>query len=214
LPLDSLDTTSKPAKHAHTLTGHLNTFLSVMQAYYAGALGIGFLNIFYAPFLKGMSASELKQEAQYLIFQCSQNAFSRGGQSLFIDVNIHLEVPEYLKKVDAIGPGGTYTGKKYGDYEKETRAFAYALMEVWDHGDENGRPFSFPKMDLHISENAFKDPEQKKLLDFACAISSRNGSPYFIYDRDAEATLSMCCRLRSKITDKNMIAKPEILRRA
>ena len=41
LDLQNLDTKSGPAKHARTLTGHLNTFLASMQAYYAGALGVG-----------------------------------------------------------------------------------------------------------------------------------------------------------------------------
>ncbi len=39
------------------LTGHLNTFLASMQANYAGALGIAYINILYAPFLEGMDAA-------------------------------------------------------------------------------------------------------------------------------------------------------------
>ncbi len=35
LKLDNLDTSSAPARHTRTLTGHLNTFLASMQAYYA-----------------------------------------------------------------------------------------------------------------------------------------------------------------------------------
>ncbi len=55
LHLENLDTSSAPAKHARTLTGHLNTFLASMQAYYAGALGVGYINIFYAPYVEHMS---------------------------------------------------------------------------------------------------------------------------------------------------------------
>ena len=118
LQLQNLDTSSAPAKHARTLTGHLNTFLASMQAYYAGALGVGYINIFYAPYLVGMSYRELQQEAQHLIFSGSQSAFSRGGQTLFLDFNVHTGVPNCLKDVPAIGPGGEYTGKTYGEYER------------------------------------------------------------------------------------------------
>ncbi|GAH23429.1 unnamed protein product, partial [marine sediment metagenome] len=97
LELENLDTSSAPARHTRTLTGHLNTFLASMQAYYAGALGIGYLNIMYAPFLVNLPFKEIKQEAQYLIFSGSQNAFSRGGQSLFLDFNVHLGIPHYLR---------------------------------------------------------------------------------------------------------------------
>ena len=108
LKLNNLNSTSSPAKHAKTLTGHLNTFLASMQAYYAGALGIAHINIFYAPLIVGMSPDELKQEAQYLIYSCSQNAFSRGGQTLFIDFNIHTGIPRYFENIPAIGAGGKY----------------------------------------------------------------------------------------------------------
>lgn len=211
LILDNLDTSSSPAKYARTLTGHLNTFLSSMQAYYAGALGVAYLNIFYAPYLVGMSFKEMKQEAQYLIFSGSQNAFSRGGQSLFLDFNVHLGIPEHLKDVPAIGPGGKYTGKNYQEYRKESQQFLKALMEVWEEGDSNGKVFAFPKMDLHINQSSFKEPDEIELLKYACQIASKNGTPYFIFDRDS-VSLSACCRLKNEITDIEMVKKPEKLR--
>jgi len=211
LELENLDTSSAPARHTRTLTGHLNTFLASMQAYYAGALGIGYLNIMYAPFLVGLSFEEIKQEAQYLIFSGSQNAFSRGGQSLFLDFNVHLGIPHYLRNIPAIGPGGEYTGKTYGEYKKESQLFLRALMEVWKEGDYHGKVFAFPKMDLHIDSESFEDPEQKKLLKYACEIASKNGSPYFIFDRE-DISLAACCRLKTEITDQEMIQHPEKLR--
>jgi len=211
LHLEKLEIISSPAKHARTLTGHLNTFLASMQAYYAGALGVGYINIFYAPYLVGMDWREIKQEAQYLIFSLSQSAFSRGGQVLFLDANVHTGVPSYLKDVPAIGQGGEYTGKTYGEYEKEAQIFARALMEVWHEGDSFGHIFSFPKMDLHVNADTFSDPEQYELLEYACLIASENGVPYFVFDRD-DVTLSACCRLRTTITDNYIIKHPESMR--
>lgn len=211
LNLLNLSTVSSPAKHADTLTGHLNTFLASMQAYYAGALGLAYLNIFYAPFFVDVPYEQIKQEAQRLIYSCSQNAFSRGGQTLFVDFNIHLGIPNYLKDVPAIGPGGKYTGKNYGDYEKETQQFAKALMDVWLEGDAQGKVFPFPKFDLHVDQNSFDDPKQLELLKYACKIASDNGSTYFVFDRD-EVNLSMCCRLKTTIKDMYMIEHPESMR--
>ena len=192
LQLENLQTSSKPSSHARTLTGHLNTFLASMQAYYAGALGIGYINIFYAPLLKGLTYAQMKQEAQYLIFSGSQNAFSRGGQTLFLDFNIHTGIPSYLKKIKAIGPGGKYLKETYADFEKEAQMFAKALLEVWQEGDRYGRVFAFPKCDFHISAETFTDKEQYKLFEYACEVASDNGSPYFVFDRD-EVTLAACC---------------------
>jgi len=211
LHLGNLDTQSAPAKHARTLTGHLNTFLASMQAYYAGALGVAYVNIMYAPYLEGMTDKQMRQEAQHLIFSASQNAFSRGGQSLFIDHNVHAGIPNYLKNIPAIGPKGQYTGKTYGDYEELAQRFAKAMLSVWQKGDEHGRPFAFPKLDFHICEDTFKDPKQREILEYACQIASENGAPYFVFDRD-EVTLSACCRLRTQIRDNYMIEHPESMR--
>ena len=276
--LVNLNTESLPARSASVLTGHLNTFLASMQANYAGALGIAYINILYAPLLEGMDAGELKQIAQELIFNGSQNAFSRGGQTLFLDFNIHSGVPGYLQVVPAIGPGGYYMlrlkdgakaalkevlredrdtsgyqmmdlileeedgserlvlreiqgkdgieydkaveadlakrGEKivtYGDYTKESQEFCRALLEVWGDGDCNGRIFEFPKCDFHISDETFTDPEQYDIFQAACKLAEKNGSTYFIFDRD-EVTLSACCRLRTTISDNRMLLHPENMR--
>jgi anaerobic ribonucleoside-triphosphate reductase len=274
----NLNTASKPAKSASVLTGHLNTRLASMQSNYAGALGIAYVNIMYAPLLEGMDAKQLKQIAQELIFNGSQNAFSRGGQVLFQDFNIHSGVPSYLKDVPSIGPGGFYMLRKrdgtkvnlveeikkdkysknplmelyeingenkrlvlkeiydvkkeeivydekvrnevvqggehvitYGDYGKIARDFAVALLEVWGEGDRYGRVFEFPKCDFHVSEETFKDKEQYDVFIKACELASKNGSTYFVFDRDA-VTLSACCRLRTTIDDKYVLRHPESMR--
>ncbi len=241
LQLKNLASHSYPAKHAATLTGHLNTFLASMQAYYAGALGLAYLNIFYAPFFKDSSYEEMKQHAQHLIFAFSQNAFSRGSQTLFIDCNIHFGIPDYLRNVPAVGPGGKYywihangeteklddvprdaqsnlvqpTGDgrilTYSDYEHEAQQFTRALLEVAKKGDSEGKPFAFPKLNCHVDAGTFADPAQDELLRYACEVSAANGSPYFVFDRDA-ATLSQCCRLKTKIEDPWLLNHPESIR--
>ena len=211
LRMGNLDTSSAPAKHARTLTGHLNTFLASMQAYYAGALGVGYINIFYAPYVEDMSDEEMLQEAQHLIFSCSQSAFSRGGQTLFLDFNVHTGVPGYLRDIEAIGPKGEYMGRTYGSYEKTAQRFLRAMLDVWAAGDSFGHVFAFPKCDLHITGDSFTDPDQIELVDHACRIAANNGTPYFVFDRD-EVTLSACCRLRTTIEDNYMIQHPESMR--
>ncbi|MDV5122020.1 MAG: anaerobic ribonucleoside-triphosphate reductase, partial [Candidatus Scalindua sp.] len=154
---------------------------------------------------------EMKQEAQHLIFSGSQSAFSRGGQTLFLDFNIHTGVPNYLKKIQAIGPGGKPTGRLYGEYELASQRFTKAMLDVWREGDCYGHVFAFPKCDLHISHDTYKDPKQYELLEYAAQIASENGVPYFVFDRD-EITLSACCRLRTTIDDNYMIDHPESMR--
>ena len=277
--LNNLNNDSAPASSAHVLTGHLNTFVASMQANYAGALGLAYINIMFAPYLRGKSAKEIRQIAQGLIFGGAQNAFSRGGQTIFLDFNIHTGVPGYLKTVPAVGQHGRYMLRRadgevvrleetiraekdangnrmmelhlteadgsrrcvlrevadpkhgqaydaevekdlaargervltYGDFEEEARELTRALLGVWEEGDANGHVFEFPKCDFHVSAETFTDPKQMEIYRRACEVASRNGSVYFIFDRD-EVTLSACCRLRTTIQDNYMLRHPESLR--
>jgi anaerobic ribonucleoside-triphosphate reductase len=170
--LINLNTTSSPARSASVLTGHLNTFLASMQANYAGALGIAYINILYAPYLVGMDDKQLKQVAQELIFNGSQNAFSRGGQTLFLDFNIHTGVPVYLKAVPAIGPGGHYQMRlKDGTVVEVTE-------ELRNDTDEGG----YRLMDLY-----YMDPDVGKRLVLRELADQNEGT---IYDPDVQAMLA------------------------
>ena len=248
--LVNLNTESSPARSASVLTGHLNTFLASMQANYAGALGIAYINILYAPLLEGMDAKELKQIAQELIFNGSQNAFSRGGQTLFLDFNIHSGVPGYLKVVPAIGPGGKYMirlkdGSKANLEEvlREDRdASGYKMMDLFLTEEDGSKRLVLREIqgkegivyDADVAadlekrgekivtygdytkesqecDETFTDPEQFEIYQAACKLAEKNGSTYFIFDRD-EVTLSACCRLRTTISDNRMLLHPENMR--
>ncbi len=340
LKLPTSSSVSGPAKHEEVLTGHLNTFLATKQSFYAGALGVGDINVFYAPHLLkdlqgegrkriralkqrleddknrasrlrgagdansvletvireedirltaleanpigALSQDEmdqfLEQSAQRLIFNGSQNAFSRGGQTLFLDFNIHADVPKHLRETPIILDGkyqlrtqagalvaleerklegktrrgyglmelvdprdGTVVlteetimqGKKehlvqkvttktgeslarYGDPEYRTmaRGFTRALLKTFGKGDFRGAPFAFPKCDFHVNDELLgpeAHPEAAANLTLAYDQASKNGSVYFVMDRDA-VTMSACCRLRTTIDDDYVIQHPESMR--
>ncbi|MDD5023390.1 MAG: anaerobic ribonucleoside-triphosphate reductase, partial [Candidatus ainarchaeum sp.] len=99
----------------------------------------------------------------------------------------------------------------YGDFDRTSKKFAKNLLKVWERGDKYGQPFAFPKCDLHLDKDTFEDPEQREVLEKACEVSSHNGSPYFIFDRD-EVSLAACCRLRTKIEDNYFLKHPESMR--
>lgn len=169
--LVNLNTESKPARSASVLTGHLNTFLASMQANYAGALGIAYINIFYAPYLRGMSKADLKQVAQELIFNGSQNAFSRGGQTLFLDFNIHTGIPSYLRKVPAIGAGGHYM------LRNQDGEFVELEEKLLDETDAEGNRL----MALYVDDNG-----EKRLVLRECYDEKQGLS----YDRNVEQDLA------------------------
>ena len=174
---------AKPAKHPEVLLAHLVKFAAALQSHFAGAIGWDAVNIFFAPYIEGMSDDEVKQLAQMLIFEFSQQAVARGGQAIFTDINIYWEVPKHFVNVPAIGPGGTFTGKTYGEYEKEAQRFAWNLFEVFKEGDGAGRPFFFPKPIVHITEKFFHTDGYMDFLNLICDVAADKGNTYFVFDR-------------------------------
>ncbi|MGV8150768.1 MAG: anaerobic ribonucleoside-triphosphate reductase [Candidatus Woesearchaeota archaeon] len=166
LKLSNLNTRSNPAKHARTLTGHLNTFLASMQAYYSGVLEIEYLNISYAPLVAGKDEKELKQEAQNVIFGCNQNAFIRGGEAFSIDFNIYPTIPKYLENTPAIGRAGKYLFKKKDGTIEE---FSEIPKEYKNNDDELVRPEFSEKYGANGRFLTYKDFE-KEAQSFARAL--------------------------------------------
>ena len=196
---------AKPAKHPEVLLAHMMKFAASLQGHFAGAIGWDAVNIFFAPYLEGMSDKEIRQLAQMLIFEFSQQAVARGGQAIFSDINLYWEIPDHFSDTPAIGPGGEYTGKKYSDYEKEAQRFVWQLFEVYKEGDGSGRPFFFPKPLVHITEKFFRTEGHAEFLNFICDVASDKGNTYFVFDRGETAKISECCRLSFKLEEHDLL---------
>jgi anaerobic ribonucleoside-triphosphate reductase len=162
------------------------------------------VNIFFAPFLTQMNDREIHQLAQMLVFEYSQQSVARGGQAIFSDLNLYWEIPKHFRDVEAIGPGGEYTGKKYGEYVNTAQKFSWALFDVYMHGDGTGRPFFFPKPLVHITEDFLKTPGWQDFLNHIADVSSKRGNTYYVFDRGETAKISECCRLSFKLEESDL----------
>ncbi|MFZ1946558.1 MAG: anaerobic ribonucleoside-triphosphate reductase [bacterium] len=195
---------AKPAKYPETLLAHMVKFSAALQGHFAGAIGWDAVNVFFSPFLVGLSEREMKQMAQMLIFEYSQQSVARGGQAIFSDINIYWEVPSHFENVEAIGPGGLPTGKTYSHYQPEAQRFAWALFDVFMEGDGTGRPFFFPKPLVHITDKFFKTPGHQDFLAHISDVAAEKGNTYFVFDRGETAKISECCRLSFKLEKEDL----------
>jgi len=205
---------AKPAKHADVLILHMIKFACMLQINFSGAIGWEGVNIFLAPFLKGMSDKELYDLAQLLVFEFNTQNVAKGGQAVFSDINLYWEVPDHYAETPAIGPGGKYTGKTYKDYEKEAQRFLTALMKLYYDGDGSGRPFFWPKPNFHMTEKFWRTPGHEEFLELAAKVAADKGNTEFFFDRGGSTRISQCCRLSFKL-DKQDFAetkRPELMR--
>lgn len=204
LSLPSALSIAKPAKHPETLLAHMVKFSAALQGHFAGAIGWDAVNLFFAPFLVGMSDKELHQLAQMLVFEYSQQNVARGGQAIFSDLNLYWEIPKHFEDVEAIGPGGEYTGKKYSEYLSDAQRFVWAIFDVYKDGDASGRPFFFPKPLVHITERFFQTPGWEDFLNHISEVATEKGNTYFVLDRGETAKISECCRLSFKLDQSDL----------
>ncbi|MEM3492741.1 MAG: anaerobic ribonucleoside-triphosphate reductase [Thermoplasmata archaeon] len=193
---------AKPAKHPEVLIAQIVKFSAALQGHFAGAIGWDAFNIFFAPYLVGVNEERMKQIAQMLVFEFAQQAVARGGQSIFSDLNLYWEVPKHFEDVPAIGPEGKPTGNTYSDYIEESHRFLKALFQVYLEGDALGRPFFFPKPNVHITEKLFETEGHEEFLELISRVAVEKGNTYFVFDRGGTAKISECCRLAFKL-EKN-----------
>jgi ribonucleoside-triphosphate reductase len=113
-------------------------------------------------------------------------------------------VPKHFENVPAIGPGGQYTGKTYGEYLKESQRFVWALFDVYREGDGSGRPFFFPKPLVHMTEKFFQTPRHEEFLRHISEVATEMGNTYFVFDRGETAKISECCRLSFKLEKSDL----------
>ncbi len=174
-PIGRLTCVSKPAKHAEVAVLHILKWLMTSQNFFAGGQGQDFINFLVAPYIaeERLSYEEVRQLAQIMMFEATQDLVARGGQPAFTNVNIELTCPDFLAETPAIGPGGKVVGT-YGDYVEEAMMFARALLDVQLEGDASGAPLKFPQLIVKVRPRYDKD-----VLELAFEVVSKNGAVYF-----------------------------------
>ena len=195
---------ARPAKHPEVLIEQVVKFSAALQGHFSGAIGWDAFNLFLAPYLGDVDDDRMRQLAQILIYEFAQQAVARGGQSIFSDLNLYWEVPDHFVGVPAIGPGGKFTGLNYEDYIEDSQRFVNALFDVYMNGDAMGRPFFFPKPEVHMTEKFFKTDGHEEFLEKISKVASEKGNTYFVFDRGNTAKISECCRLSFKLEQSDL----------
>jgi len=181
-----------PARHGDVLLAHMVRYAAILQGHFSGVVAWHAANLFFAPYLVGMTENAIRQLAQMFVYEFAQLASATGGQSIFTDIHLTWEVPEYLADTPAIGPGGKKTGKCYGEYLAESQRFVWALFDVYREGDAEGKPFVFPRPIVHITEAFFRTPGCREFLEHLCDVAGDKGNPFFVFDRKGWLRLSEC----------------------
>ncbi len=164
-----------PAKHLSVAIQHCAKILLSAQTQMAGGQSIECFNVWLSPFIRGLSDEEVKQACQEFIYELNQSYVARGGQVVFSNVLWEFGIPEWLKNVPAIGPGGKEMGV-YGDYEEESMRMLREYTKIKIKGDYAGKQHMWPNDVYKIKNDTFsKFPEELNLVHQFIA---KYGTPY------------------------------------
>jgi anaerobic ribonucleoside-triphosphate reductase len=166
-----------PAKNIETLVNHAGQLMMAAQVYMSGGQSLSLINVFMAPYARGLPYERVKQAIQMFIFNLNMSYVSRGGQAVFSSVNIEFTVPNFLKNEPAYGPGGKVVGT-YGDYEEEVRILNHAFIDVMMEGDCMGKPHLFPNSIWVLRKEMMKKEFEDDLLKVH-ELSAKYSVPYF-----------------------------------
>lgn len=186
---NNLGVISSPPKHLGTAINLVEEAIGLASTYIAGGVSIPSMGVFFAPFSKGLSDAETKQAFQEFFYRVNQSHKNRGSQSMFSSIQLDLEMPEFLKEQDAIGPGGEIYGK-YKDYEEENKRLCHIITQISLEGDALGKPIFFPNLIYNI-DNANLS-EWRDVFE----LSARFSIPYFLSpsNNNVEYQTTLGCR--------------------
>jgi len=183
---------ANPAKSLKVLMNHmLQAFMAGSQCL-SGGQAYSHFNIFLAPFCKGLSYKEVKQEVQGFIFNLNMSCISRGSQTIFSSINVEFEVPDFLKDEPAVSFGGVIDGV-YGDYQQEADYLFQAVCEVLREKDAIQRYHTFPNTIFVIREHSLDEYNWK--VKMVHELLSENPTIYFM-NCVKENSIVMGCRTR------------------
>lgn len=183
---------ANPAKSLKVLLNHMLQALMAGSQCLSGGQAFSHFNVFLAPFCKGLSYKEVKQEIQGIIFNLNMSCISRGSQTIFSSINLEFEIPDFLKDEPAVSFGGVIDGV-YGDYQQEADYVFQAVCEVLKEKDAIGRFHTFPNTIFVIREHSLDEYDWK--VKMVHELLSENPTIYFM-NCVKENSIVMGCRTR------------------
>ncbi len=149
----------------------------------SGEQTVEFFNTMFSPYVHGRAVGDIAN-ALFYFFTSMRHDTASGNPQPGISIAIDLEMPEFLSKEDAVGPGGKTSGN-YGDYRSEAVKLAEATLETFRIMSES-RPPLLPHLLVRIGRKSLHDEQTRKLAEKAHELAATRSVPYFILAEEQE----------------------------
>ncbi len=166
----------------------LNMALLMIQDIYrlgdaeiSGEQNFDLFNVFLAPFVKGVSSDSVRESLELFLASVGQDFPTAAGQS-GLSIGIEYAVPDFLEKVEAIGPGGKVMGI-YGDYREEVERLLDGLIEATKR-QSLIRPLVNPRLIFKLRDSMVRSNEFHARVVKTHELAASRSLPYVALLRD------------------------------
>ena len=163
----------------------------------SGEQTLEFFNVFLAPFMAGRKLDDATRALYYFFSSLRRDGVSPNPQA-GVSIGLELQIPEFLSKEDAIGPGGKMVGH-YGDFVAEASLLAEATLEAFRLLSQPRPPIQ-PHLLIRIRRSSFSDVRIQRILEKAHELAAARSIPYFELCSDEEKIAYSATGLR--LTDE------------
>jgi ribonucleoside-triphosphate reductase len=180
-----------PPVYPDTLLAQWSRFDTQLDAFFSARVGWRAFNLLAAPFVDGRPDDEVAQLAQMTAYEAAYRAATRGNSAPETQIEICWTVPQGLRGVDAIGPGGEAAGRTWDRFAHDAQRFAWALVETLCEGEREGLAFPEPAVVIPIDTRFSGAAGSGEFLRHAARLGCVRGSFDFVLDRSPEAVDSV-----------------------
>jgi len=139
----------------------------------SGEQTIEYFNTFLSPFVKGRSPNDMTSHLVYLFSSMRRELVSGNPQQGF-SIVIDLDLPEFLAKEKAVGPGGGF----YSDYAREASQLAEATIDAFMMTSQSVHAL-LPHLIVRIKKRTFDDERNKRIIEKVHELAAARSIPYF-----------------------------------
>ncbi len=172
-----------PPRALDVLSAELAGVTMALQRHFCGPLAWRAANVFFAPFLERLSDAELHAWAEMTLRDLAMSAAVSGRAMPPLALELCWDAPPALAAVEAVGPGGAYTGRAYREYDYTTQRAATAFVNAFCGLRRRGVAIASPAPLVRISQAMLRDPGYEAILGHIAALAAAYPGTEVAFDR-------------------------------
>lgn len=173
-----------PPRRPDELIAQMAVFTTALWRHFTGPVRWPAFNVYFAPLVTDLDHAVLKDLARVLLHEfayCTARAGPLGRPTL---LGLSWATPTDLAAVEAIGPGGEYTGATYDELAQTARALCWALIEVYEELGDRQSTLPVPRPEFTIGPATFAAREHRAFVDRIAGLAATRGDLHVCFERE------------------------------